>query len=230
MRLPVVPASLAAAACLAFAACNTIESSPPSSPAAAKPVRSKAYTAADTLPVMPFRPPALVPGAIPARVRYHVADDATVTAAAARLQAALASGDPAIYGPMVMVHPGAWIYVRNDVDLELADAAQLDILDPNRMAQQIQSGGGLVGRIFRTPHAISLLAPEIAKLLREDGGFRLRALQSAEMAQWWPYIPFDIEEPTFVAESAGGHHRFVFQFSHDKILILDDLTGLPNAH
>ena len=231
MKMP-HPTVALVASLLLLAGCGTAlvtstEPGPASRPAAPRP---KAYTAADALPPMPNRPPELVPGAIPARVRYRVADDATVTRLAAQLQTALAAGDPAIYGDVVMVQPGAWIYLRNDLTLDTKDAATMTMVDPGQAMDQIKNGGGYSGRMLRTPHAIGLLAPEVAKLLREDGGFRVRALATAEMTKWWPYIMFDIEEPTYVVETTGGHHHFVVGMSHDKIFSLDDLDGLPNAH
>lgn len=227
----VLPAFFVASSLLLLVACNTDVVSPPpaSGKSAAASSRPKAYTARDALPAMPNRPPELVPGALPARVRYRVADDITVAHDAALLKAALESGDTAIYGDVVMVQPGAWIYLRNDLTLDLSDAGELTTMAPGQLTQQLTQGGGMKGRFFRTKHAMDLLAPEMAKLLREDGGFQVRALKTDEMAKWWTFIAFDIEEPTFVVETKGGHHHFVVGLVHDKIFILDDLDGLPNA-
>lgn len=177
---------------------------------------------------MPNRPVELVPGALPARVRYCVADDATVVRLAGRLKAALESADPTIYGDTVIVHPGAWIYIRNDLHLDAQDAIMLHMVDPASIPNAIAQGGGRPGRFFRTKHAMALLAPEVSRLLHDDGGFKVRALQTAEMTKWWKYIGFDIEEPVYVVESAGRQYRFVFGFSHDRVLILDELNGLPD--
>lgn len=209
--------------CVAFllASCATTEQ-PPRSEAK----RSKAYVAGDSVPVMTGRRPELVPGELPPRVRYHFADDSTVNRLADRLESGLRAADASLYGDVVLVQPGAWSHLKSDIILDAKEAANLSMLDP---AKGLSGGleGGLQGRVFRSKHATALLSSEVSKRLQENGGFQIRALRMAEMAKWWIYIGFDIEEPTFVVESNGGRYRFVIAFVKEKVFSIDELNGLP---
>lgn len=46
-------------------------------------------------------------------------------------------------------------------------------------------------------------------------------------AYGWTFIGFDIEEPIYVVETKARGYRFVVGFLRDKVLIVDDLNGLP---
>ena len=74
---------------------------------------------------------------------------------------------------------------------------------------------------------MQLLAAEMARLLKEDGGFHVRALQTREMARWWCYIGFDIEEPVYVVETEGKHYRFIVTLVDGAVFAVDELNGLP---
>jgi len=187
---------------------------------------SRLYTQADVFPLLPGRQPDLIPAPLPPRVRYRLADDATVNRLAARLAAGLTSADPSLYGDLVLVQPGAWSHLKSNLTLDLKDAANLTMMDP---AQGVKDGleNGLPGRVFRSRHAVELLAAELSRRLREDGGFHVRALKTREMAKWWIYIGFNIEEPVYVVASEGGKYRFIVTFSRDRVFGLDELNGLP---
>ena len=209
---------------LLLAAC----ASGPAPSATAPTPRSHAYVAGETPPPQTGRPAGLVPGALPRRVRYHFADDATVTRLADRLQAGLTAGDPKLFGDLVLVQPGAWSHLQAHITLSLADAASLSMMDPSQdIKAQIQGGGGLQGRMFRSPHAMLRLAEEMKRLLDADGGFTVRALSTDEMAKWWIYIAFDIEEPVYVVATSSGKYRFIVTFNQDKVFSIDELNGLP---
>jgi len=206
---------------LLLASCATTEQ-----PAQSASRTRKAYVAGEPVPIMTARLPELVPGALPPRVRYHFADDDMVNRLAERLKIGLSSADASLYGDIVMVQPGAWSRLKNTMSLDSTDASNLSMLD---LKSGLNGGlaGGLQGRVFRSKHAMDLLSAEIPKRLHEDGGFQVRALRTTEMAKWWIYIALDIEEPTFVIESAGGHYRFIVALLKEKIFSIDELNGLP---
>jgi hypothetical protein len=47
------------------------------------------------------------------------------------------------------------------------------------------------------------------------------------MQAWWTFIGFDIEEPTFVLETKGGMYRFIVDFLHGHVFLIDELNALP---
>jgi hypothetical protein len=146
---------------LLLTSCATSPQSSVSKHSAASPL----YTQADVFPLLPGRQPDLIPAPLPPRVRYRLADDATVNRLAARLAAGLTSADPSLYGDMVLVQPGAWFHLKSNLTLNLKDAANLTMMDPTQSAQAgIESG--LPGRVFRSRHAMELLAAELS-----HGGF-----------------------------------------------------------
>lgn len=189
--------------------------------------RPKAYVEGDRLPITEVRRKELVPGDLPKRVRYKVADDALVNRLADALAEGLTRGDEGLFSTTVMVQPGAWADLKSTVDLDVKDAAFLGMIDP-QLLKKSGVEGSLPGRVFRTPKAITLLAAELHKLIVADGGFSVRALRTDEMKKWWVYIAFDIEEPVFVAETKGGRYRFVIWFAKERVFLVDELNALPN--
>lgn len=166
------------------------------------------------------RPDSLVPGKIPKGVRYEYASDGEVVDAATLLGDALRSDD-SVFGDFLMVNPGAWYWFRSNSKLGKTDSTALRSLVP--MGNKTMT---LEGAILRNRGELDRLHTEWAALLGSDGGFRIRSLMSKEMAEWWPFIAFDIQEPIFVVESENEKFRFIVHFSDGKISNLDELNSL----
>lgn len=176
-------------------------------------------------PNLEDRPAELRPGVLPQRVRYKFALDDSMTVGAEHLKQHLladpVSADP-LFREFVMIQPGAWKWLKPAGALGLKASQKLETMFPER--------GKMVrfeGAILRDPGELAALERLLRELIRKDGGGRIRALKSAEMGKWWTYIGFDIEEPTLVIETVGRKYLFIIGFSGGRVLIVDELNGLP---
>jgi hypothetical protein len=180
--------------------------------------------AGEVLPDLQRRPPALRPGVLPPRIRYKFSPDIDM-AAAARLAAehlleSRRDTSP-LFDEAVWLQPGAWKWLKPTPGL----AARASGMNA---AVRTRSGVlHLEGKIISNPQDQRLLEDTLRHLIRADGGGRLRAMTTQEMKRWWPFIAFDIQEPTLVLETARGSHRFVLTFENGRLVAVDDLTGLP---
>lgn len=213
-----------------LASCSTVgtTSAPPQTEA------PKACVAGDQFPDMTGRNPDLIPELLPIRVRYKFADNDTVNRLADRLKRDLTSGDASLFGNVILLYPGAWRVFKPRGIVGQKDAKDIRILDPARLSKADPKQGlnGLlsnspVGRFLHSQEESALLAKELAAVLAGDGGFVVRSLTTLEMAKWWIYIPFDIEEPVYVVASKGGRYKFVVGFAKNKVIIVDELNSLP---
>jgi hypothetical protein len=208
--------------CILVASCAT----PPTPKAEVKKTERKSYVIGDSFPDMNGRRPELVPQSLPKRVRYRFSEDSVVNRLADRLSAALASGDASLFGDIVMVQPGAWSVLKNRGKIGKDGMGELQMIDP----KQGLKDGGMAGKFLRTKEEASALSKAICTILAEDGGFQVRSFTTREMAKWWVYIGFDIEEPVFVVETKGGKYKFVIGFvTDDHVFIVDELNALPDA-
>jgi hypothetical protein len=183
----------------------------------------KAIGAADNPPDVSHRPEALRPGALRGPIRYKFSsDDEMIRGVDVVTKAFLSSGpvDPAWCAKSLIINPGAWG--------RLAHIPELAAEKP--MHASIPGKGKTVvldGRFVEGPEKLKLALGSLRKLIADNGGGTIHALTTAEMVGWWPFIGFDIEEPTYVIETKRHAHRFVVSLIHDQILIVDDLNGLP---
>jgi len=172
---------------------------------------------------MASRKAELVPQRIPKRVRYVFDSNEHVNGASEALQKAVGAGDAAILKDKAMVLPGAYNILGQVIGLK----SNMTVLDPGEMKKGKLFDGPKMGFISSTEQRTKTLA-EVSRLLKDDGGFVVRALETEEMAYWWIFIMFDIEEPAFVLASKGGRYRFVVEIdSFGKIAILDELNNIP---
>lgn len=183
----------------------------------------KALAEGDEVPDTTARPEALRPGRIIGRVRYQFASDAEVTRDAAKA-GALFTGAGALpadgFDGVMLVLPGAWSRLRDVPALSSTKKVVTSLVQRGRTLE-------LEGRRIATTAEFEACMLRLRELIAGDGGATVRALRSDEMVAWWPFIGFDIEEPTFVVESRRTHYRFIAAFLRGKLLILDDLNGLP---
>lgn len=185
----------------------------------------QAKSANDPLPDMLGRPAELRPGSLPRRVRYQFKSDAEVTKAARLVTATFLDKDsalePSALRKNVFVQMGLWPSV--------VALPELKGVKPLHGTVELHHGLvtldlSLLGEAGQT----AAVAQAVRSRIAADGGGVLRALRTEEMNHWWTFIAFDIEEPIFVIETKGGHHRFVVGCSEDQISLIDDLNGLPS--
>lgn len=187
--------------------------------------KRKTFVAGETIPPMDDRQPELVPGPIPARVRYMFAPNPTVNSSAAKLRACLEQGSRDLFNGSIMVQPGAFKVFKDRC--KLSGGPKMSVVDPSNLKKG-DVGGGLSMMFVKKDDQLVSISKEISRLLKEDGGFDIRSLKTEEMTKWWVYIMFDIEEPVFVVASKKGHFRFVVELNaKEQIAILDELNGLP---
>ena len=169
------------------------------------------------------RPPLLVPGAVPKDVRYRYEKDAKVVRVAQELTDKLAVGSRAkLFDKVAMIFPGAWKVFGESGRLGKADSFPISVIAPGV--------GNFEGRGLRDAAAMATLAGDLRARLAEDGGFVLRALTTREMELWWIFIPFDIEEPIYIAETKKGRYRFVLNVDDNgSLTVLDELNVLHAA-
>lgn len=193
--------------------------------------KSAALSADDQMPLMNDRPDALKPSPLPPNVKYVFASDATVVAAAKRLEKYLASDNvdgAAMFKDSLFVLPGAWTIATA--------SSQFGKTDATMIKNMIPLGGKLItfsGCVMGNAEEMNKLGEYIKQLIINDGGATIRTLNSAEMAKWWIYIGFNIVEPVFAAESKGGKYVFIFAFSSkfpDCLNLIDELKTLPDAY
>ena len=187
------------------------------------------YVAGQSIPDMNGRKTELIPGAIPARVRYTFADNDTVNTASEILGKGIESVDSGLFKDSLMVQSGAFRRLKDKCGLG-GKGPTARMMDPADLKKG-NLDGGLQMAFVHTQLQRESIAKEMARLLKEDGGLQIRALTTKEMEKWWVYIGWDIEEPVFVVASKGEKYRFIVELnSKNQISILDELNALPNAH
>lgn len=176
-------------------------------------------------PVMADRPPELRPEPLPRGVRYRFADDAVVVAAAQKavdylLSPSLPPGTLFVDG--AMIQPGAWTLLQ-DVKLTLKEVS------PIRNSVRLKRGTIVLdGASIKDAAELNAIVATLRQIISADGGGKVRAMRSAEMAKWWVFIAFDIEEPALMLETTGGKHLFVLHFTTAGLLAVDELNALPD--
>jgi len=134
-----------------------------------------------------------------------------------------------LFGANVTCGPFLWAQVRNmDVfrDLKIVKA---DLVIP------LRDGGyqRLEGAFFRTKEEISAFCRAMEGYLRPGGRYEIRRPNAEELRIYWAMIPFDIEEPIFVADN--GDHKLLMDFVDDTgsvfwICDLENITITKPTH
>ncbi len=184
----------------------------------------EALSARDMAPDMLGRPIHLRPGKLPRRVRYQFKSDGEVVAAAQLVNSTMldpsTAADAPIAGKVLAVQAGVWAQVSHLPVLKSARVVHGALELPKRIAR-------LESAFLSDAQQSAAVVKEVRSLIAADGGGTCRALRTDEMNQWWTYIGFDIEEPVFMIETNGGHHRFIVACHDNKISLVDDLNGVP---
>jgi hypothetical protein len=184
-----------------------------------------AIDASAKFPTLEGRPLELRPEPLPRAVRYKFADDGAVVAAAKKaadylLAPALPAGR--LFGNGAMIQPGAWTRLQD---------AKLVLKEAKTFHSSVRLKRGTIvldGASVEAPAELDAIVATLRQIISADGGGKVRALRSAEMAKWWVFIAFDIEEPVLVIETAGGGYLFVLHFTAEGLLAVDELNALPD--
>jgi hypothetical protein len=185
-----------------------------------------AIDASKPFPNLQGRPEELRPGALPPRVRYVFGSDAKMKENAQRLETKLLGETPGtgpLLGDNVAVYPGAWKALNEAGKIAFKEVKPINMVTTATGGQRVT----LLGGHLSTAADLALLEVELRKLIRTEGGGGVRALRTREMARWWPFIAFDILEPTLVLETKGGKYCFILHFSKDRVIMVDELNHLP---
>ncbi|MBI5381836.1 MAG: hypothetical protein HZA31_08045 [Opitutae bacterium] len=200
----------------------------PKTPAAsAAPSTSLVKRAGDPLPAMNGRSPALRPQELPAGIRYKIASDAAVTAAAESItRLLLAPGTPpkgeSFFSTAVVVQSGAWKRYRK--------SSHLGQRESTRMPGVVTISGKDYKQescLLRDLEEIAYLEERLREQIAKNGGGTVRALTTQEMSQWGIFAGTDIDEPTLAIPTKNGKHLYVVGFGPQGAIVLDDLSELP---
>jgi TPR repeat protein len=172
---------------------------------------------------------ALSPPTIPPGIRYKFADRAIVEAAAIRVRKVLApdyAGDQHIFvreksGDRIFCGPFLWRSLSTEGEFGKKNSVPATFTFNTGGKQMKLTGQGLEGE-----EQIDALEAYLRKVLKDDGGFTVRALNAEELSVYWAEIAWDIEEPVFTLQSKS--HLFVIQMAGvpPRVFFLDDLYGI----
>lgn len=177
-------------------------------------------------PDLSARAAALRPGPLPPRVRYAFGPDAAMASAAAALTAHLLHGDAAagpLWASRVSVPYGAWHTLRHTPGLGKTGALPFGAMMRGADGKPIR----LDGILLTNAAEVATLERTLVQSIAADGGGRVHALTTEEMARWWPYVGFDYVEPILALTTNDGAHTYAFLIEHDRVELVDDLAGLP---
>jgi len=184
----------------------------------------KSVTAGLPFPDLSGRPVSLRPDPLPPRVRYAFAADEVVIAAARLAADHLLSGDPSntpLFASKLSIQPGAWSQLKAHEDLGKKAASPWTLVMPG-------SKNRLEGVILGDPGELSNLEAILVRTIGESGGGEIRAASTAEMARWWPFVSSDYTEPMLILATKDGAHAFALLFESGRVVLIDDLDGLPS--
>jgi hypothetical protein len=146
---------------------------------------------------------------IPPGVRYKKAPDAVNALAQAKLEKFFAS-DPKtvdmskLGAEAVVVGPGMWSYIKNGAPPDLVGATKAQFHIPNANGVQV-----LEGRVLKTEDQQSWIW--LALLVgAHKAKPTIRKANAEEIQYYWAIIPYDIEEPLYVADF--GKNKFLIDF------------------
>jgi hypothetical protein len=171
---------------------------------------------------------------VPPGVRYKTAPHAVNLAAKQKLEHALrkTAGKRnlgAILGDTVICGPFLWERIKNAPGIEEVGLASTFAVpgDPKNGPKILQS---LEGRTFRSAAEVASLERALYARFAFDDEFTVRKAGFEELVLIWALVPFDIEEPLFVAESK--RYRFLAAFVKDgsSVMWIDDLQDLSFDH
>ena len=180
----------------------------------------------DEIPDLSQRPQALRPGSIPAEVRYCFTTDSSVVDAAALVTKHFCDSttkETNTLGKTLVVHPGAWANFKQTNSLGSKSATAWGFIVWDGKANQ-----KLSGVVLRDGDELRQVEALIRLDVKNAGGATVRALTSEEMAKWWIFIGFDIQEPTLVLETRDKKKRFILGFVDRQLVVVDELNRLPD--
>jgi hypothetical protein len=171
---------------------------------------------------------------VPPGVRYKTAPHAVNLAAKQKLEHALRKSEGkrnlgAILGDTVMCGPFLWERIKNAPGIDQVGLASTFAIpgDPKNGPKILQR---LEGRTFRSAAEVASLERALYARFVFDDEFTVRKAGFEELALIWAMVPFDLEEPLFVAESK--RYRFLAAFVQDgsRVMWIDDLQDVTFDH
>ena len=161
---------------------------------------------------------------IPQGIHYKKAPDAVNQLALAKLQKYYAStmDDPAIKGlatGALVCGPTLWNALKNGAPDDLQSATKAQFYLPNPKGMQV-----LEGRVLKSEYSQSAIWLALL-LLRDKQKVKptLRKANEEELKYYWAIIPYDIEEPLYIADYGKTQvlFNFVLESKDPKVMFVD---------
>jgi len=162
------------------------------------------------------RPEELKYNKLPDSVRYVLASDSQVVAAAELLKANLnGSQDSIKFAQYLFIMPGMWKIIEGDTSL-----AQKFRVKKDKMKLKVRK------KTFKLYYAIpkepksTMKAWVVAKAQMTGGGNSVRAMKASEMSMLYKFSPFELVEPLFVVND-----KYIVGFNkNNELEVLDELS------
>jgi len=121
---------------------------------------------------------------------------------------------------MVFCGPLLWRELRSFPDMKAITKGQWIIRVPIPTKGGVRKETLVEGKFFQGAEEISAFWKALVKTISAKEKFRVRRPTGPELARYWAMIPYDIEEPIFVAESE--RHTFLIDFlaGQDRIFFV----------
>ncbi|HVT14374.1 MAG TPA: hypothetical protein VHE55_19075 [Fimbriimonadaceae bacterium] len=151
---------------------------------------------------------------IPPGVRYHRAPDA-VNKQAHDVLAKILSGEAkaedlaAASDKIIVCGPTLWTAIKGSATGEMAGATDVTFVVPGPGGNEI-----LKGRGFKTEPQRKAFWKILLARYKQNKSLTIRKANADELSYYWAMIPYDIDEPLFIAVT--DKDRLLFDFSADN--------------
>ncbi|MBI5118764.1 hypothetical protein HZA56_20025 [Candidatus Poribacteria bacterium] len=165
---------------------------------------------------------------IPPGIRYVKASDEINMKAQKKLERVFSQTSVKLddlFGRNVTCGPLPWAQIKNMESLRNHKVIAANFVIPlsNGSVQTLE------GAVFRTKEEISAFCRTMEGYLKTGGPYRIRKPNAEELQIYWAMIPYDIEEPIFVADNKD--HKLLLHFMGDSASVfwIGDLQGMKRA-
>ncbi len=169
---------------------------------------------------------------IPEGVRYKKASEKANEAAKALLHKRFSANSKkeeilSLFEPMLICGPGLWKEIEHDSTMSNIDTGNTKFHVPVLASDgKVLRTDQLEGKLFQTPDQVLAFWTAFTQTI-DLNDLQIRKLNRQELRIFWAMIPFDIQEPLFILESAK-HKLLVVFASPDKLRIIwiDDYQNM----
>ncbi len=136
---------------------------------------------------------------------------------------------------MVLCGPLLWAQIKTFPEMKGITAGQVEFRVPIGREGEPREARLLEGKLFQTPEEVAALWSAVLKTIGPKEKFIIRRANPAEIKLYWAMVPYDLEEPIFVAQSTK--HAFLVDLvpgpdgAPHRISFIDDYrvlsSGLP---